>query len=182
MEINTTYSETDTLEKTLLAESRSPDIPETEDIYGWLIGSWELDVVAYDDEDNVTHSTGETHVGWVLEGRAVQDVFINPRRTERGPDSPMFANWFGTTIRIYDPTINAWRAHWFNPHDGIRAELIGRRHRNQIIQEGNFPDGTPIRWTFSEITDDSFRWRGERLESDKKSWRLQVEFRARRVA
>ena len=84
----------------------------------------------------------------------MQDVFINPRRAERGPDSPTFANWFGTTIRIYDPTIKAWRAHWFNPHDGIRADLIGRRHGNQIVQEGTFPDGTPIRWTFSEITEE----------------------------
>jgi hypothetical protein len=179
---NTTLVELGPMHAVLAASGRAPEIPEGMDVYGWLIGSWELDLVGYDDDSRVIHSTGEAHFAWVLEGRAVQDVFINPRRTERGPDSPMFANWFGTTIRIYDPTINAWRAHWFNPHDGIRAELIGRRHRNQIIQEGNFPDGTPIRWTFSEITDDSFRWRGERLESDKKSWRLQVEFRARRVA
>jgi len=101
---------------------------------------------------------------------------------DRGPASPKFANWFGTTIRIYDPTIKAWRANWFNPHDGIRAELIGRRRGNEIVQEGTFPDGTPIRWTFSEITDDSFRWRGARLEPDGKTWRLQVEFHGRRMA
>ena len=58
---------------------------------------------------------------------------------------------------------------------------IGRRRGNEIVQEGHFPDGTPIRWTFSEITPDSCRWRGERLEPDGKTWRLQVEFRARRV-
>ena len=116
----------------------------------------------------------------VLEGRAVQDVFINPRRSERGPDSPRFANWFGTTIRIYDPSIQAWRVNGVNPHDGVRAELIGRRRGEKIVQEGTFPDGTPIRWTFSEIMEDSFRWRGERLEPDGKTWRLQVAFRARR--
>jgi hypothetical protein len=50
------------------------------------------------------------------------------------------------------------------------------------VQEGMFPDGTPIRWTFSEVADDSFRWRGERLEPDGRTWRLQVDFQARRTS
>jgi hypothetical protein len=108
-------------------------------------------------------------------------VFINPRRSDRSPNAAKFANWFGTTIRIYDPSIQAWRVNWFNPHDGVRAEQIGRRRGNQIVQEGTFPDGTPNRWTFSEIAEDSFRWRGERLEPDGKTWRLQVDFRGRRM-
>jgi len=166
----------------LLSTNRSPAIPPADDLYGWLIGNWELEITAHDDAGNVTHSTGEAHFARVLEGRAIQDVFINPRRAERGPDSPKFANWFGTTLRIYDASISAWRVNWFNPHDGVRAELIGSRCGNQIVQEGNFPDGTPIRWTFSEITADSCLWRGERLERDGKTWKLQVEFRAKRVA
>ncbi|MCI0534774.1 MAG: hypothetical protein L0Z50_06065 [Verrucomicrobiales bacterium] len=181
MKTNATLTESNPMHQALAAAGRSPDIPEAMDLYGFLIGSWELDVVAYDDKGKVTHSTGEAHVSWILEGRAVQDVFINPRRSDRGPDSPKFANWFGTTIRIYDPTIQAWRVNWFNPHDGFRAELIGRRRDEDVVQEGKFPDGTPIRWTYSEITDNSCLWRGERLESDGKTWRLQVEFRARRM-
>jgi hypothetical protein len=182
METMTITTEPGPMHTVLAASARSPDIQEAMDLYGWLIGSWELEVVGYDDTGEVTHTTGEAHFAWVLEGRAVQDVFINPRRSDRGPDSPKFANWFGTTIRIFDPSIQAWRVNWFNPHDGIRAELIGRRRGNQIVQEGTFPDGTPIRWTFSEISEDSFRWRGERLEGDGKTWRLQVEFCASRIA
>ena len=162
----------------LAPTSRSPDINPEDDLYGFLIGSWELDVVAYPDDGNVTHSTGEAHFAWVLDGRAIQDVFINPQRSDRTPDSPKFGNWYGTTFRYFDPAIRAWRVFWFNPDDGVRAELIGRRRGNDIVQEGHFPDGTPIRWTFSEITPDSCRWRGERLEPDGKTWRLQVEFRA----
>jgi hypothetical protein len=177
-----TLLETNPMHAALAASDRSPDIPEAMDLYGFLIGSWELDIVGYDEEKNVIRTVGEAHFAWVLEGRAVQDVFINPRRTDRGPNSPKFANWFGTTIRIYDPTIQAWHVNWFNPHDGIRAELIGRRRGEDVVQEGKFPDGTPIRWTFSEIAENSYRWRGERLEPDGKTWRLQVDFRARRTA
>jgi hypothetical protein len=129
----------DSFLKILPAANRSPDIAPADDLYGWLIGSWELDLVGYDDEDNVIKTTGEAHFAWVLEGRAIQDLFINPRRTDRGPDSPRFANWYGTTLRIFDPSIGAWRINWFNPRDGIRAELIGRRHRKDIVQKGHFP-------------------------------------------
>src|SRR5262245_40871482 len=173
---------TDSLKAVLMDQHRSEEIPEAMDLYGLLIGSWELDVVGYADDGDVIRSTGEAHFAWVLEGRAVQDVFINPRRSDRGPASPEFANWYGTTFRIYDPSIQAWRVSWFNPHDGIRAELIGRRRGKEIIQEGKFPDGTPIRWTFSDIIENSYCWRGERLERDAKTWRLQVEFRANRTA
>jgi hypothetical protein len=166
----------------LPATERSPAIPPSDDLFGFLIGSWELDVIAYDDEGNVTKSIGEAHVARVLEGRAIQDLFINPRRSDRGPESPKFANWYGTTLRIYDPSIRAWRIDWFNPHDGFRAELIARRQGRDVVQEGKFPDGTPIRWIYSEITENSCYWRGERLEPDRKTWRLQVEFRARRAA
>lgn len=171
---------TDSLAEVLIAGGRSHEVPQEQDVYGWLIGSWRLDVTGYDDEGTVIRTAGEAHFQWVLEGRAIQDVFINPRRSDRGPNSAKFANWYGTTIRIYDPSIRAWRVNWFNPHDGIRAELIGRRSEKEIVQEGKFPDGTPIRWTFSEITENSYLWRGERLEADLKSWKLQVEFRGRR--
>jgi len=160
--------------------TRSREIPPDDDLYGRLIGSWDLDVVSHDDEDVTRHTQGEVHFGRVLEGRAVQDVFINPRRVDRGPGMAAFANWFGTTLRIYDPLLRTWRVWWFNPHDGVRAELLGRREGDEIVQEGTFPDGTPIRWTFSEITPHSFRWHGERMEPDK-TWRLQVECRARRM-
>ena len=172
----------DTMHAVLAAEGRSPDIPEAMDLYGWLIGSWNLDVVAYEDSGQVLRSQGEAHFSWVLEGRAVQDVFINPRRSDRTPDSPEFANWFGTTLRVYDPSLQAWRVNWFNPHDGIRSEQIGRRRGKDIVQDGQFPDGTQNRWSFSEITGDSFLWRGEVLEGDGRTWRLQVEFRGKRSA
>ena len=164
----------------LPSTARSSDIPEEADTYGWFVGSWDLDVVSHDDEGVTRRTSGEAHATRVLEGRAVQDVFINPRQSDRGPSMAAFANWFGTTLRIYDPGARVWRIWWFNPYDGFRAELIGRREGEDIVQEGTFPDGTPIRWTFSDISPQSFLWRGERLNPEDKSWQLQVEFRGRR--
>jgi hypothetical protein len=31
----------------LFAKDRAPEIPESEDLYGWLVGSWDLDIRTY---------------------------------------------------------------------------------------------------------------------------------------
>lgn len=165
----------------LMAPGRSPEIPESADAYGWLAGSWELDVYDYDMEGGVRRSKGEVHFEWVLEGRAVQDVWIMPPLAERTANLGKAGNRYGTTLRVWDPSIESWRVTWINPVTGSRDELIGRRSGNDVVQVGTHSDGVPIRWIFTEITRESFRWRGETLNPDGKTWRLEDEFRARRV-
>jgi hypothetical protein len=166
----------------LLATGRSPEIPEAADVYGWLVGSWELDVRHYGVDVSALGIKGEVQFEWALEGRAVQDVWIMPRRSARTSELAKANNMYGTTLRVWDGTIQAWRVTWINPVTGARAELIGRWSGNDVVQVGTHADGTPIRWIFSEITPDSFRWTGEALNPDGKTWRLEGEFRAKRVA
>lgn len=170
------------LHSVLAAPGRSPEIPESADVYGWLVGSWELDVRHYwGEEVSARGIKGEVHFGWVLEGRAVQDVWIMPPRAVRTgpPDKSM--NMYGTTLRVWDPSIQAWRITWINPAGDHREEQIGRRSGKDIVQVGARMDGTPTRWRFTEITPDSFRWLGESLKPDGTTWQLEGEFRARRV-
>ncbi|MGE5645428.1 MAG: hypothetical protein ACM336_06505 [Acidobacteriota bacterium] len=165
----------------LAAPGRSPEIPESDDVYGWLVGSWELEVYDYESDGEVRRSKGEAHFGWVLEGRAVQDVWIMPPRSERTPALAGCGNRYGTTLRVWDPSIQAWRITWINPVSGARDELIGRRSGKDIVQVGHHSDGTPIRWSFTEITQDSFLWVGESLSPDGTTSKLQAEFRATRT-
>jgi hypothetical protein len=166
----------------LSPSGRSPEIPETLDVYGWLIGSWELDVYHYKAIDvSALGIKGEVHFGWVLEGRAVQDVWIMPRRSQRTGAMDKNNNMYGTTLRVWDPAIQAWRITWINPVTGHREEQIGRRSGKDIVQVGARTDGTPTRWMFTEITPDSFHWTGESLLPDGKTWKLEGEFRARRM-
>src|SRR5436190_23388439 len=63
----------------LAAAGRSPEIPESADVYGWLCGSWELDVLHYWGIDVASRGIkGEVHAGRVHEGRAGEDVWIMP--------------------------------------------------------------------------------------------------------
>ena len=165
----------------LQSPGRSCEIPAANDVYGWLIGSWELDVLRYGVDVSHRHLKGEAHFNWVLEGRAVQDLWIMPRVTERTPEMDSTFNMFGTTLRVWDAKLQAWRVTWINPVTGQRDELIGRWSGKDIVQIGTKSDGAPIRWIFSEITQDSFRWTGEVLESDGRTWRIEGEFRARKV-
>jgi hypothetical protein len=165
----------------LVADTRAPEISESDDIYGWLAGSWELDVHHYRADVSARHLKAEAHFFRALEGRAVQDVWIMPARPARHANLTTENNMYGTTLRIWDPGIAAWRVTYINPVTGQRDELIGRRIGNDIVQIGTHRDGTPIRWNFTQIMPGSFHWTGEALEPDGATWRLEAEFYARRM-
>ncbi|HET7433459.1 MAG TPA: hypothetical protein VFN10_01965 [Thermoanaerobaculia bacterium] len=161
-----------TMMERLAASGRAPEIPEEHDIYGWLEGAWELDVLRYGQDVRELHVKGEAHFGWVLEGRAVQDVWIMKHEG--------IVATYGTTIRVWDAAIEAWRVTWMNPISGRRDELTGRRIGNDLVQLGHHQDGTIIRWRFVETTNDFFHWLGEALSDDGETWRLEAEFIGKR--
>ena len=166
----------------LPAGERSSEIPESADVYGWLIGSWALDVVHYRAVDvSAQGITAEAHFTWVLEGRAVQDVWIMPRREMRAGSPRDRMNMYGTTLRVWDSTIQAWRITWINPAGQHVEHQIGRKHGSDIVQLGLRSDGTPTRWRYTDITRDSFHWLGEALQADGSTWTLEGEFLAKRM-
>jgi hypothetical protein len=166
----------------LAASARAADISDSADAYGWLVGSWEMDVLHYWAADvSARGIKAEAHFAWVLEGRVLQDVWIMPRRAERGRSLDKKMNMYGTTLRAWDPSIQAWRITWINPAGDHYEHQIGRRVGADIVQIGHRPDGSVTRWRFTAITDDSFHWLGESLQPDGETWTLEGEFRARRL-
>ena len=177
--------EPDAFLSALVSPGRAAEIDEADDVYGWLVGSWALQVLHYRGYD-VRHEglTGELHAGWVLEGRAIQDVWIMPAREDRragrmasDPQNDMC----GSTLRAWDSALRAWRIAWNNPARGHRETQIGRRIGEEIVQTGSRADGQATRWRFTEITAERFHWLGEALEGDGRTWRLEGEFIATRA-
>ncbi|SRR5258708_15167418 len=153
------------------------------DLYGWLVGSWDLDVTHVREDGVRRQRKGEWHFGWALEGRAIQDVWIVPPRGEsRHGDAAAKRNSYGTTLRVYDPRIDAWQIQWTDPVTQNFLHMIGRKQGGDIVQLGTGTDGTLIRWSFSEITANSFRWQGEVSADAGATWRLNVVFLAKRAA
>ena len=106
---------------------------------------------------------------------------VPPRGSQRQGDAAANTNVYGTTLRVYDPRIDAWQIQWTDPVTQSYLGMIGRREGSDIVQLGRSPDGNMIRWSFSEIVQESFRWRGEVSVDNGMTWRLDVEFLARRL-
>ena len=137
----------------LSAAGAAADRADNMDLYGWLIGAWDLDVVRYMPDGKERRRQGEWHFGWVLEGRAIQDVWIVPKRGPlRDGDAAANAFSYGTTLRIYDPGIDAWQIQWSDPVISNFLTMTGRKEGDDIVQSGRDHDGRPIRWSFSQIT------------------------------
>jgi hypothetical protein len=161
------------------ASGPHPDLADKLELFGQFVGSWDLDRTSYAPDGTTATVPGEWHFGWVLEGRAVQDVWICPaRRYRTAPIAPP-AEW-GTVIRFFDTSIDAWRATWVGPATGISHAFVAHEEGGEIVLRGTTDEGGPLRWVFSDITGDSFRWRSEVADDPGRAWRLTVEMRVRR--
>src|SRR3954468_4884057 len=109
-----------TFTEALAAAGCAADRQGKMDLYAWLIGAWELDVKEYGEDGAVRRRPGEWHFGWVLEGRAIQDVWIVPPRGERSCDAARNVDYYGTTLRVYDPRLDAWHIRWTDPVSQIQ--------------------------------------------------------------
>jgi hypothetical protein len=164
------------------ADGAAADRAGKMDLYGRFVGSWDLDVTHIAEDGTRRERKGEWHFGWALEGRAIQDVWIVPPRGElRRADATANANSYGTTLRVYDPELDTWLIQWSDPVTRTFLQMTGRAEGPDIVQLGTRTDGRLVRWSFSEITANSFLWRGEVSADEGATWRLNVEFTARRV-
>jgi hypothetical protein len=156
----------------LLANGPSSQYREKLELFGQFVGSWTFEGVEYHDDGSHPTDVGEIHCQWVLQGRAVQDVFLETKRSDN--DSLLY----GSTIRFFDPKIDAWRITWINPAASVVRTFIGRKVGTEIVMEGASEDGTPLHWIFSQITAKSFHWRGEK--QTQSGWRIYEELTAHR--
>lgn len=156
----------------LLANKPDPQLKDKLATFGQFVGDWTFDGIGYEKDGSRVTDKGEIHFQWVLGGRAVQDVWMETERSDGG------SNVFGTTIRFYDPKLDRWLATWNDPVYLSVQPLVGHVAGSEIVLEGTTKDGHQIRWIFSEIRPDSFRWHGEKLIGTE--WQIYEELRARR--
>lgn len=148
--------------------------------FGRLVGSWDLDVIYYDESGKVQRRTpGEWHFGWALEGRVIEDVWIVPPRSLR-PSEGQASGDYGVTLRFYDPRIDAWRSTWHGPVNGIVWPFIARQVGEEMVLDRTREDESLSRWIFSKIEPDSFYWRAITSTDGGKTWRLEQEMFAKR--
>lgn len=128
-------------ETALVSPGKNSLIPEEDNWFGPLVGTWDIEWVDGHGTEHERHVKGEWIFSWVLEGMAVQDVFICPSREARKiktwPDAA-----YGTTIRIYNPQQRTW---------DIFYGVAGEATRLEARKEGS-------RIVLTEITGQKMKW------------------------
>ena len=158
------------LARLLFSNGPASDRAEKMSLYGFLIGDWTMDAVMHTPDGKTHERQGKISFAWVLEGRAIQDVWALPDF------------FYGSTLRVYDPGIDAWHIFWSDPLMQYHGRQIGRKQGNDIVQLGKADDGTDTRWSFTNIAANSFRWVGEFSTDGGTTWQLLAEFECQRRA
>lgn len=147
-------------------------------LLGRFVGSWDVEGWVLREDGSRREHRGEWHFGWVLGGRAIQDVLISPPLDEIATGAPTVE--YGTTIRFYDAEAGAWRGVYVTPVNNAVVDLVARRAGEEILFAGRLPDGSLASWSFSEISDAGFVWQSRVSADGGRTWELYEELRATR--
>lgn len=136
-------------------------------LFGQLVGSWDFELVSFIPGEEGSFD-GEWHFAWILQGRGVQDVWIVPKRRRGHSDGARYE--YGSTVRIYDPAIDAWRVNWHGPLRRNFQNFIARKIGDEVVLTGGRAGELPMRWIFSGIQPASFDWRAEVSVDGGETW------------
>ena len=113
-------------------------------------------------------------LGWIIDGRAQQDIWIGyPGRA--GAERSI-----GTSVRFYDVKTDEWCVAWIAPAANSVITLKGGPVGDRIVLRGQDADGSQLRWSFNDMQANSFVWRGESSHDECKTWTLEEEHHMRR--
>lgn len=158
----------------LSASGPHPSLGDEARVFDRLVGTWDCDYTFYADDGSASHASGELKFRWIIDGRALQDVWITyPRKgaSERG---------IGTSVRFFDNKLKMWRVVFVGPAAGVLITVQGGVEGNRIVLRGMDDQGSSLRWSFNDIQPNSFIWRGETSRDGGKTWRLEEEHHMRR--
>lgn len=138
-----------------------------------LVGNWSIAYSFHRKDGTVKHQTGSYFAAWVMDGRAIQDVWtVDPHdgRTDRE---------IYTTLHYLNPKSGTWYATFIDPEHASVARFtgkVGQDGRIVILTHdlGDKADQTN-RWSFIPSSANSLTFRDEQSSGDGKAWRLLEE-------
>lgn len=137
------------------------------ELFGRFVGAWTFDGTNIASDGTENHYRGRWDFGYVLGGRAIQDVLYC-----EGVE-------YGTTVRIPRGD-GTWDVVWITPVHRAVTLLNGRPEGERIVVTGVSGD-RHLRWSFNDIEPDKFVWRGEESSDGGATFRLAEEMRLSRA-
>ena len=156
------------------APAPHPSLEDEARIFDRLVGTWDCDFTFYLEDGSVRHKRGELLFGWILDGRALQDIWVTYAAGSQEDRA------LGTSVRYFDTTISQWRVVFISPQFNYVIEVQGGQEGDRIVLRGVDAEGFRIQWSFNEIQPDAFTWRGERSQDGGRTWKLEEEHHMRR--
>ena len=163
--------------KALVSQPPQGEVQEKWNLFGQFVGGWDFEGVYGKDAPDEWRVPGEWLFSWILDGTAIQDVFICPSRAERKVN-PHPAGEYGTGIRSYNPTKDAWDICYGGY--GFLYMLEAKQVGAQIIVTNKDASDGRNEWVFSDITPASFHWQNRTSYDDGATWHVNFELFARR--
>ena len=154
----------------LLGDGSTAYIPPQDDWYAPLLGDWDFDF----SDAGGRHLKGEWFFRRVLEGTAIEDIFICPSRATKDADPQPDAE-YGVALRLYDPARRCYDMTYVctKGTTRLRVDRVEGRIECSVL------DAPQYKWVFCEVGADTFHWQNVEVLPDG-SRRLNCEVFARR--
>jgi hypothetical protein len=148
--------------------SRNPKAPAELDRFAFLVGRWRCDARVRSDEGAWQPFQADWVGRFILDGYAVADEYRMTR-----PSGELIV--LGVNLRTYDAASRTWNLRWLNALAGTWTELgppeLGgvRFDDHSVVYAFKEPVGAHAftRATYTDITERSFTWTGERSDEGK---------------
>ncbi len=163
------------LVRTLQADGPHPSLGDHAKVLGRLIGTWDVQYMDISKDGKANHRSGQLIVAWVLDGRAVQDVWIvDPSGTRKERE-------VYTDVRYFDPKSTTWPAIFVDPESASVARFVGGAVGDDRIDLHSQDLGAgDTRWSFYDIHPDSLAFRDEISSDGGQTWKLRSEYHMQR--
>jgi hypothetical protein len=159
----------------LKATAPHPSLTGRAKVFESLIGAWDVEYTDFSKDGKQTQRVGEFLVGWILDGRAIQDLWIVYPSGER-KEREVY-----TDLRYYDPKSQTWPSTFIDPEHASVARFTGvTEGDDRIVLDTRDFGGTDTRWSVNDLSPDSFVWREEESRDDGHTWRLTAEHHMKR--
>jgi hypothetical protein len=137
-----------------------------------LVGTWDVAYTDFLKGGKVRHRTGQITFGWILDGRAVQDLWIvDP--SGPGKDREVF-----TDVFYRDAKSGAWSSVFVDPQEASSATFatIQAADDRLVLESHDLEPAQLHRWSYNDVQADSFVYRDEASTDGGKTWTLKSEY------
>ncbi|MCL2362259.1 MAG: hypothetical protein FWC73_10655 [Defluviitaleaceae bacterium] len=159
----------------LICETCKTDLQDRLNLFGQFVGEWEFEGVYKKGTPEENRTKGEWIFSWILDGTAIQDVYIHPSREEQ-KNNPRDYDEYSTTLRFYNLATDSWDMYYGGA--GKTQTLVGRQVGKEIIVSFDSESEIASRAVFSDIKPGSFCWRSEKSRDGGVTWEVPFELMA----